>query len=44
MRPSHRTGACRRRRVDSLPALATPPVGVHVTYLAPIAQFDEIDA
>jgi quercetin dioxygenase-like cupin family protein len=27
-----------------VPALATPPSGFHTTYLAPIAQFDEIDA
>jgi quercetin dioxygenase-like cupin family protein len=26
-----------------VPALATPPSGFHTTYLAPIAQFDEID-
>jgi len=27
-----------------VPALATPPCGVTITSLAPLAQFDEIDA
>jgi quercetin dioxygenase-like cupin family protein len=30
--------------VAVVPALATPPIGVTVTLLAPVAQFDEIDA